>query len=127
MKNVFGSLAYIAEGLSIKRLNSMKPYKVKVEYDGNVIEDEFIYGMICNSMSVGGFKGLGGKDVLMNDGIMEGLFIKNPKNLIELHPVLARNPLMLKELLRLVLGEDYRETDFYLEQRAVDMILAEIG
>ena len=64
MKNTFGSLAYIAEGLRIKRLNSMKPYKVKVEYDGNVIEDEFIYGMICNSMSVGGFKGLGGKDVL---------------------------------------------------------------
>lgn len=95
MKNVFGSLAYIAEGLSIKRLNSMKPYKVKVEYDGNVIEDEFIYGMICNSVSVGGFKGLGGKDVLMNDGIMEGLFIKNPKNLIELqqtiNALLARN------------------------------------
>ena len=34
---------------------------------------------------------------------------------------------MLKEVLRLVLGEDYRETDFSLEQRAVDMILAEIG
>lgn len=95
MKNVFGSLAYIAEGLRIKRLNSMKPYRVNIEYDGNVIEDDFIYGMICNSMSVGGFKGLGGKDVLMNDGIMEGLFIKNPKNLIELQQIinalLARN------------------------------------
>ncbi|MGN0554216.1 MAG: diacylglycerol/lipid kinase family protein [Oscillospiraceae bacterium] len=95
MKNVFGSLAYIAEGLRIKRLNSMKPYRVKIEYDGNVIEDDFIYGMICNSMSVGGFKGLGGKDVLMNDGVMEGLFIKNPKNLIELQQIinalLARN------------------------------------
>lgn len=95
MKNVFGSLAYIAEGLRIKRLNSMKPYHVKIEYDGNVIEDDFIYGMICNSMSVGGFKGLGGKDVLMNDGVMEGLFIKNPKNLIELQQIinalLARN------------------------------------
>ena len=44
-----------------------------------------------------------------------------------LGPVLARNPVMLKEVLRLVLGEDYRETDFSLEQRAVDMILAEIG
>lgn len=95
MKNVFGSLAYIAEGLRIKRLNNMKTYRVRIEYDGGIIEDEFIYGMICNSMSVGGFKGLGGKDVLMNDGIMEGLFIRTPKSLIELqqtiNALLARN------------------------------------
>lgn len=95
MKNVFGSLAYIVEGLRIKRLNSLKPYHAKIEYDGKAIEDDFIYGMICNSLSVGGFKGLGGKDILMNDGIMEGLFIKQPNNLIELQQTLnalvARN------------------------------------
>ena len=44
-----------------------------------------------------------------------------------LGPVLARNPVMLKEMLRLVLGGDYRETDFSLEQKAVDLILAELA
>ena len=44
-----------------------------------------------------------------------------------LGPILVRNPVMLKEMLHLVLGEDYRETDFTLEQKAVDLILAELG
>lgn len=84
MKNVFGSLAYIVEGLRLKRLSNTKSYHVRVSYDDVVIEDDFIFGMICNSNSVGGIKGLGGKDVLLNDGIFEGLFIKMPKSLAEL-------------------------------------------
>ena len=84
MKNVFGSLAYIIEVLNLKRLSNTKSYHVKITYDGFTIEDDFIYGMVCNSNSVGGIKGLSGKDVLLNDGVFEGLFIKMPKNLIEL-------------------------------------------
>lgn len=84
MKNVFGSLAYIFEVLNLKRLSSTKSYHVKITFDGYTIEDDFIYGMVCNSNSVGGIKGLTGKDVLLNDGVFEGLFIKMPKNLIEL-------------------------------------------
>lgn len=84
MKNVFGSLAYIVEGLRIKRLSNTKSYHVKVSYDDVVIEDDFIFGMICNSNSVGGLKGLSGKNVLLNDGVFEGLFIRMPKSLAEL-------------------------------------------
>lgn len=84
MKNVFGSLAYIIEVLNLKRISNTKAYHVKINYDGNIIEDDFIYGMICNSNSVGGIKGLSGKDILLNDGVFEGLFIKMPKNLVEL-------------------------------------------
>lgn len=69
-------------------------------------------------------KNLGGEGAV---GAEEGFRKGNLFATWVLGPVLARNPLMLKELLRLVLGEDYRETDFSLEQRAVDMILAEIG
>ena len=83
MKNMFGSLAYIVEGMNLKRLSNTKSYHVKVTYDGNVIEDDFIYGMVCNSNSVGGIKGLSGKDVLLNDGVFEGLFIKMPKNIAD--------------------------------------------
>lgn len=95
MKNMFGSLAYIAEGLRLKRLSNTKAYHVNIRYDDVEIEDDFIFGMICNSNSVGGFKGLSGKDVQLNDGVFEGLFIKMPKNLAELqltiNAVLARD------------------------------------
>ncbi len=96
MKNVFGSLAYIVEGLRIKRLSNTKAYHVKISYDDTVIEDDFIFGMICNSNSVGGFKGLGGKDVLLNDGIFEGLFIKMPKSLSDLQSTI--NALISREM-----------------------------
>ncbi len=40
-----------------------------------------------------------------------------------LGPVLVRNPIMMKEILHCVLGEDYRETDFSLEEKAAKMLV----
>ena len=39
-------------------------YKLKVTHDGETIEDEFIYGMVTNSRSVGGFRNMIGKNVV---------------------------------------------------------------
>ncbi len=86
MKNVLGHQAYIIEG--IKSLTSVKSYKMKIEYEDGVIEDEFIYGMISNSESAGGFKGITGKDVILDDGLYEGTFIKVPKSPIELSTII---------------------------------------
>ncbi len=96
MKNVFGSLAYIAEGLRLKRLSNTKPYHVKISYNDVEFEDDFIFGMVCNSISVGGFKGLSGKDVLLNDGVFEGLFIKMPQSLVELQATI--NALLARDI-----------------------------
>lgn len=52
LKNVLGHAAYILEGM--KQLLDIPVYKMRVEYDDEVLEDEFIYGMITNSISVGG-------------------------------------------------------------------------
>ena len=49
---------------------------MQVEYNNMRIQDEFIYGMITNSTSVGGFKGMTGKDVLLDDGVFEVTLIK---------------------------------------------------
>ncbi len=65
------------------------PFPMKVSHDGEIIEDEFIYGMVTNSLSVGGFKGISGPDVLLDDGLFEVTLIKNPKNPIELNKILA--------------------------------------
>ena len=81
MKNMFGSLAYIMEGM--RRLNTAKSYHVTVVNGDERIEDEFIFGMVSKSTSVGGFKGLGGTEVKLDDGVFEVFLIKTPKNLAE--------------------------------------------
>lgn len=87
IKNVLGHVAYLLEG--VKRLATIKTYKLKVTAGENVIEDEFIFGMITNSHSVGGFQRITGNNVELDDGEFEVTLIKNPKNPIELNRVMA--------------------------------------
>ena len=87
LKNVLGHAAYIIEGA--KQLRDIKSYKMQIEYEGNVIYDEFIFGMITNSKSVGGFKGIIQGDIDLCDGLFEIMLIKRPKNPIEFNEILA--------------------------------------
>ena len=61
LKNIFGHVAYILE--SAKRLYDIPSYYLEVEVNGETIRDEFIYGMITNSVSVGGMKNMTGNNV----------------------------------------------------------------
>lgn len=83
LKNVLGRSAYILSGIT--KLGSVKKYTLRVEYDNVVFEDDFIFGMFANSDSVGGFKGLAGKDVMYDDGLFEMLLVRMPHNVIELN------------------------------------------
>ncbi len=87
LKNILGHLAYVMEGA--KRIFDVKSYQMTVEANGTVYEGEYIYGMITNSHSVGGFKNLIGPDVEMNDGLFEVTLIKRPKNPLELNEIIA--------------------------------------
>lgn len=86
-KNILGHAAYLLEG--VKSLTEITSYHLRVECAGRVIEDEFIYGMITNSNSVGGFKNMTGKNVLLDDGKFEVTLIKMPKNIVELNAILG--------------------------------------
>lgn len=86
-KNVLGHAAYILEGA--KRLHDITSYMIQVEYNNIRLQDEFIFGMISNSTSVGGFKGMTGKDVLLDDGVFEVTLIKKPRNPMELNEIIA--------------------------------------
>ena len=86
MKNNLGHLAYILEGA--KQLRDVPSYRMQMEYDGNVMYDEFIYGMISNSNSIGGFRQMVPKNVSLNDGLFEVTLIRMPKNPIELADVI---------------------------------------
>ena len=85
IKNVLGQAAYFFEG--IKSLGSLKPLHLKFEYDGKTIEDDFIFGAISNSMSVGGIVKFDESVVKLNDGFFEVLLIKNPNNILKLQSV----------------------------------------
>ena len=83
MKNVLGHAAYILEG--IKDIPSIKSEHVKVETDnGRVYENDYIFGAITNTTSVGGILTLDKTLVTLNDGKFEMLLVKKPKNIADL-------------------------------------------
>ena len=83
VKNALGHTAYVLEG--IKEIASIRKMPVRMELDGEVVEDDYIFGAICNSTSVGGILTLDPNQVDMSDGMFELLLIRAPKDLIELH------------------------------------------
>lgn len=85
-KNFMGRFAYILEG--IKRIANLKSYSVNLEFENEQVSGEFIFGMISNSISVGGFKGITGKEVVLNDGYFEAIFIKKPNNILDLQNII---------------------------------------
>ncbi len=87
VKNVLGHMAYILEGM--KRLSSIKSYQMTVTADGKQMEGDYLYGMVTNSHSVGGFQNITGKNVELNDGLFEVTLIKRPRNAVELNQIMA--------------------------------------
>lgn len=87
LKNILGHLAYLLEG--VKRLFDIQSYHMKVATEDEIFEDDFMYGMITNSRSVGGFKNLTGKNVDMNDGLFEVTLITTPKNPMDMQEIIA--------------------------------------
>lgn len=87
VKNVLGHLAYVLEGA--KSIFNIPSYHVKVIHDEEVIEEDFMFGMVTNSRSVGGFQGIIGRNVVFDDGEFEVTLIKTPKNPLELNEIIA--------------------------------------
>lgn len=83
VKNALGHLAYVLEG--IRDLGSLRPRHVRFETENAVFDDEYIFGAISNSTSVGGVLSLAPDVVDMNDGRFELLLIRAPHNLGELN------------------------------------------
>ncbi len=87
IKNLLGHMAYVLEGM--RRLPAVKAYNLKVESSELSVEGEFLFGMITNSVSVGGFKRITGKFVQLDDGEFEVTLIKKPSNPVELNLIMA--------------------------------------
>ena len=82
IKNALGHTAYVLEG--INELSQIKNEHVRMEIDGQVVEDDFLFGAISNSTSVGGILTLSSDVVDLADGQMEILLVRAPRNLLEI-------------------------------------------
>ena len=83
VKNLLGHLAYVLEGM--QELSQIRKHHVKLLLDGaEVLEDDYIFGAICNSTSVGGVMTLDPNQVDLQDGKFEVLLVRVPKTLQEL-------------------------------------------
>lgn len=93
LKNLLGHQAYVLEG--VKSMLAMKPVFVRAVSDEKKIAGSFIYGMVSNTNSVGGFKGLAGRGVDLNDGLFEVTLIREINNPIQMQQVV--NALVMRK------------------------------
>ena len=83
MKNIMGHAAYVLSG--IQELSQLRSHHLRFTLeDGQVLENDYIFGAISNSTSVGGVLTLDARQVDMTDGMFELLLIRTPKDLFEL-------------------------------------------
>ena len=87
LKNTLGHAAYIIEG--IKRLTKITSHKMVVKHDDEVIEGNFILGLVTNTVSVGGMKNLITDGVCFDDGFFEVTLVKTPSNLMDLQKAIT--------------------------------------
>lgn len=83
VKNALGHTAYILGGIS--ELSQIRNEHIRMEIDGEAVEDDFLFGAICNSTSVGGILTLPPDRVDMGDGVFEVMLIRAPRNINEIH------------------------------------------
>jgi len=86
-KRALGHLAYVLGGIA--DVATIKPRHTIVEYDGNRIEGDFIFGSVTNSTSVAGFIKLNPKRVNLSDGEFEILLVKQPLVLADFLDILS--------------------------------------
>ncbi|MBR5619702.1 MAG: YegS/Rv2252/BmrU family lipid kinase [Clostridia bacterium] len=82
MKNLLGYNAYMVNAYFLKTiptLKDIKPRHARIEYDGQIIEDDFYFGAISNTISVAGMFQLDPEKVDLHDGKFELLLVRRVK------------------------------------------------
>ena len=82
VKNALGHTAYVLGG--IQELSQIRNEHIRMEIDGELVEDNFLFGAICNSTSIGGILTLDPSQVDMGDGLFEILLVREARSLTEI-------------------------------------------
>lgn len=88
-KNLFGSFAYFLEGLkSLDLLHWQKATSsLKITAGNMEVSGDFIFGAVTNTTSLGGIANFLPEGTIMTDGLLEGIFVKQPTTLAELEQI----------------------------------------
>ena len=84
-KQALGLLAYLLEGLSA--LPHITPTHARVEWDGGVEEDDYIFCGVTNSTSVAGMVKLDKGFVRLSDGLFEVILVKAPRGIVDMSAI----------------------------------------
>ncbi len=95
IKKSLGHAAYLLNGAA--SMLEAKPQRMRITYGGKTLEGDFLFGMISNSKSVGGFKGIGGIEAELADGLFECVFVRMPESVQDVQLILRA--FLQKELL----------------------------
>ncbi len=82
LKNTLGHLAYVLSGIT--ELPQIRDIHMRIELEDEVIEDDFLFGAISNSTSVGGVLTLNPELVDLRDGKFELILVRMVKDMNEL-------------------------------------------
>ncbi len=83
IKNMLGHMAYLLEG--IQELSKIKKEHICLETEKDMLEDDYLFGAVCNSTSIGGILTLRQELVDLGDGKFEILLVRAPKSIQEVH------------------------------------------
>ncbi len=89
LKNVLGYAAYVISAIAELPQNIGYNCHMKIVTEDLTEEGDYIFGAVCNSASVGGMKLLENADVQQDDGKMELILIRAPKNIGEINLILT--------------------------------------
>ncbi len=87
MKNMLGHAAYLLEAM--KRMGTWKSNHLSIQSEEFSEEGEFVFGMITNSNSVGGIKGVPWQNVELNDGYFEVMLVRTPQSLADWQEIIT--------------------------------------
>ena len=82
IKNALGHTAYLLGGM--QELSQIRSVHGAFTVGDETVEDDFLFGAICNSTSLGGILTLDPKQVDMSDGMFELLLVRAPKDVAEI-------------------------------------------
>lgn len=82
IKNALGHTAYLLEG--IHELSQIRKIHMRFELGEDVVEDDYLFGAVCNSTSIGGILTIDPNQVDMGDGMFEVLLVRAPRDLVEI-------------------------------------------
>jgi len=107
LKNMLGHMAYVLTG--IKDMARIKATHLKIECNGEVFEDDYIFGAVTNTTSLGGIVKIDDALVEFNDGLFELCLVRKPKN-----------PVDITKIAKGVLSSDY-SSDYFVFRKGNKM------